>query len=227
MEKRRSSEGSSKGSETRQEIVEYAVGIAAREGLGGLSFGRLAEELKMSKSGLFVHFGSKEQLERAVIDQAGNIFSEHVLLPAHLNVPEGIVRVWNVCDFWLKFADERVLPGGYFFTGAFFECARHHGPVAHAITAIVQEWFRHLREVIDGARRSGDISKEVDAKELAFELNSILIGGQWSHLLAHRDYDEGRFAILQKLRSVATDKIPESAFASVRAWRKHLANRST
>ena len=226
VSKHRSPDGSNKGSQTRQNVLDHAMGIAALEGLGRLSFGRLAEELRMSKSGLFVHFGSKEQLEIAIVEQAGDIFSRHVLLPSRMNLPEGIERVWSLCDSWLEFAEQNVLPGGYFFSGSFFECARQRGPVPTAITAIVRDWFKALRQAIHDAQKSGDIDGEVDNKKLAFGLNGILLGAQWSHLLANRDYGEARVAILQKLGSVTIDKIPHTAFESVRAWRKYLANRS-
>ena len=92
--------------------------IAAVEGLGTLSIGRLAKELRMSKSGLFVHFGSKEKLEMAIVERAYDIFCGCILLPAEEEVKPGIERVWVLCDLWLEFVENRVLRGGYFFTGA-------------------------------------------------------------------------------------------------------------
>jgi len=211
-----------KGNNTQEEIVGRALRIAAIEGLGALSIGRLAKELRMSKSGLFVHFGSKEKLEIAVVERAYEIFSDHILLPAKEEVTPGIERVWALCNFWLKFVKKRILPGGYFFTGAFWECAPQDGAIARRIRQIVEEWLTALRRAVDGARRSGEIRREVDAERTAFELNSVLIGAQWSYLLAGEGHSEAGSAILRKLGALATENIPANAFDSVGDWKRYL-----
>jgi AcrR family transcriptional regulator len=117
---KRPASGPTKGRRTREEIVARALYTAARDGLGALSIGKLAKELKMSKSSLFVYFGSKENLETAVVERAGVLFFDHVLVPIEEDGLEGIERVWSLCDLWLKFVEDRVFPGGYFFTGPTF-----------------------------------------------------------------------------------------------------------
>ncbi len=199
--------------------------IAAVEGLGALSIGRLAKELRMSKSGLFVHFGSKEKLEMAVVERAYDIFCGRILLPAEEEVKPGIERVWVLCDLWLKFVENRVLRGGYFFTGAFWERAPQDGAIARRIRQIIEEWLTALRRAVDGARGRGEIRREVDAERTALELNSLLIGAQWSYLLADEDHSKARLAILAKLGALATEDIPATAFDSVRDWRRYLEDR--
>src|SRR5437867_5166517 len=92
-----------KGKKTREAIIDCAMHIAASESLGAISIGRLAKELKMTKSGLFIHFGSKEKLEEAVVTRASEIFFGHVLGPAEDEVKAGIERLWALCDSWLQF----------------------------------------------------------------------------------------------------------------------------
>jgi AcrR family transcriptional regulator len=219
------SRSTAKGKRTREEIVARALDIAALDGLGALSIGSLAKELKMSKSGLFVHFGSKENLEAAVVDAASDLFFSHIVLPAEEDSLEGIERVWVLCDLWLEFVEDHVLPGGYFFTGAFFQCAGQDGSIPRAITRIMRQWFKALREAVDGARSRGELRLSIDAKQTALELNGLLLGAQWSYQMEHKDGTQARLAILTKLASLATEEIPEGVFDSVRAWRKYLDRR--
>lgn len=216
--------GPTKGSETRNEIIAHALRIAAVEGLGSFSIGRLAKEMKMSKSGLFIHFGSKEQIERGVVERAYEIFSNRVLYLAR-DKPAGIHRLWTICEYWLEFVEERALPGGYFFTGAFFECAPQDGPMARRIMEIADKYFTALRSAVNEARHREEIRTEVDANRAAFELNSLLIGAQCSRLLTNRDYTDARAAILAKLRDAATDEIPQKAFESLKHWKAFLEGR--
>ena len=213
-----------KGKKTRDEIVEHALRVAAVEGLGAISIGRLAKELKMSKSGLFAHFGAKGQLERAVVERAHTIFFNRILVPAE-EVKAGIERVWSLCDYWLEFVEQPALPGGYFFTGAFFENAEQARPIAGRIREIADEWFTALRRAVDGARSREEIRRQVDAKRAAFELNSLLIGAHLSRLLLHKDFTSARSAVLSKIASLATEKIPASAFGSVKDWKRYLESR--
>ena len=96
-QKTKNARGPTKGSETRNQIITHALRIAAVEGLGSFSIGRLAKEMKMSKSGLFIHFGSKEQIERGVVERAYEIFLNRVLYPAR-DKPPGIERLWAICE---------------------------------------------------------------------------------------------------------------------------------
>jgi AcrR family transcriptional regulator len=205
-------------------IVDGAMRMVASEGLEALSIGRLAKALHMSKSGLFVHFGSKEKLQAAVVERAGDIFAGHVLEPADA-VKAGIERVWALCDYWLEFVENRVLPGGYFFTGAFFVSAQQHSFLARRIRDVVEEWVTALRKAVDEARHRFELRIDANAKRTAFELNGLLLGAQWSRLHDHLDHSKARLAILAKLKSLATKKIPADAFASLMAWHHYLGTR--
>src|SRR6266481_7779295 len=109
-----------KGVRTRESILRVAVDLASVEGLEGLTIGRLADELQMSKSGLFSHFGSKEELQLATVETARQIFAEHVILPA-LAAPEGMPLLWALFYMAQPAVAKRVFKGGCFFTAASFE----------------------------------------------------------------------------------------------------------
>src|SRR5260370_31124237 len=126
-----------RGVRTREGILRAAVCVASVEGLGGLSIGRLADELKMSKSGLFAHFGSKEDLQLATVEMARQIVVEHVIRPA-LAQPEGMPRLWALCDGWLCHVEKRVFAGGCFFTAASFEFDSRSGPVPDSIADAIR-----------------------------------------------------------------------------------------
>ncbi len=121
--------------------------------------------------------------------------------------------------------ENRVLPGGYFFGGAFFLHAGQDGFISRQLREVVREWLKALRQAVDEARHRGEMRIAVNAKRTAFELNSLLIGAQWSRLLDRVDYSHARSAILTKLKSIATEKIPPNAFDSVMAWRHYLGTR--
>ena len=179
----------------------------------------------MSKSGLFLHFGSKENLESAVVERASLHFFDHILVPIEEKGLVGIERVWALCDSWLDFVEQGKLLGGYFFTAAYFQCAWQSGPIPSQIKRVVRDWVHTLRQALNQARRSDEICRSVDAEQAAVELSGILIGAQWSQLLAHTEPTSSRSAILAKLRDLATEEIPTHAFASVNAWKAYLETR--
>ncbi len=211
-----------RGEQTQQVILMRAVKIAAREGLAALTIGRLAEELRMSKSGLFAHFHSKRNLELATLEMAKEVFADAVLRPAQAS-RGGIERLWNFCDLWLQHIERRVFSGPYFFTGAFFEYADRPGPVAEAITRVAREWSNTLRKAVQEAQEQGEISPDAKAKKVAWELNDRLVGAYWAYLLEGGECcREARAALLGRLEELATDELPASTFKSVRAWKKYL-----
>jgi AcrR family transcriptional regulator len=215
----------SQGEQTRHAILARALKIAAREGLAALTVGHLAEELRMSKSGLFAHFNSKRALELATIQMASDGFADAVLRPAQAS-REGIERLWNLCDLWLQHIEQRVFTGAYFFTGAFFEYADRPGPIAEAITHVARDWFKTLRKAVQEGQEQGEINPYAKAKQVARELNDKLVGTHWAYLLEGGGRcREGRIALLDRLRELATDDIPASAFESVGAWKEYLQSR--
>ncbi|MFY9560586.1 MAG: TetR/AcrR family transcriptional regulator [Terriglobales bacterium] len=215
----------SKGTQTQAEILSQAVKIASVEGLAGLTIGRLAEELKMSKSGLFAHFRSKQRLELATIDRAWEIFANEVLVPANA-AREGIEQLWGLCDLWIRRIERHVFRGSYFFTGAFFEYAGRYGPVPNRVTKVVREWFGTLKDSVRAAQKQDEIKPDADAERISYQLDGLLVGAYWAHLQGGSEaFREARSAILRLLASEATEELPSGAFASLRAWRKFLAQR--
>ena len=164
-----------KGERTRHSILERAVDVASLEGLEGLTIGRLADELSMSKSGLFAHFGSKEELQLATIDAAQERFRDEVLRPA-FQEPRGFPRLLALCRAFISYVERRVFPGGCFFAGASFEFDGRQGAVREMIARAMDGWIETLQTSVDMAREEGHIDPAVDTKQLAFELNSIFMG---------------------------------------------------
>lgn len=197
----------SQGERTRQSILRVAVDIASVEGLEGLTIGRLATELGMSKSGLFAHFGSKEDLQLATIDAARSIFAAEVL-PQDLGNYKGIIKLWRLCDAWLSYAERKVFRGGCFFAAAAAEFDGRPGPIRDAIATTMKSWINALEDLVREAISLGELDDNVDAAQLAFEINALFMGANWA-LQLHDDqqaFARARAAILQRLRSVATER---------------------
>ena len=180
-----------KGQRTRASILQRAVDLASLEGLEGLTIGRLAEELRMSKSGLFAHFGSKEELQLAAIEAAGERFIDEVVRPA-LNAERGYPRLVAICHSWLDYVRRRVFPGGCFFAAASFEFDGRPGPVRDAIAAMMDSWIVALEKAVRMARDEGHLHPKVDPKQLAFEINALFFGANFSYQMRDNKRAIGR-----------------------------------
>jgi AcrR family transcriptional regulator len=191
-----------KGEQTRDSILRTAVDLASVEGLQGLTIGRLAQELKMSKSGLFAHFGSKQDLQLATVEMAGDIFKEWVLRPA-LARPPGMPRLWELLDRWLSHVEDKVFAGGCFFTAASFEFDSRPGPVRTAIVQAMRQWLSTLTRAIEQAQKAGHLNPNLDSARFALEIYSMAVGAHWaSGLLGQRNaLQNARETILGRLRS--------------------------
>src|SRR6058998_3896769 len=130
----------SDGEQSRTAILDAAARLATVEGLGGLSLARLAAAVGMSKSGLFAHFGSKEELQLATIDAASAIFDELVIEPAGKETA-GVPRLQAYIDRFLDHVEEGVFPGGCFFVSAMGELGTHPGPARDRAAAVSQRWL--------------------------------------------------------------------------------------
>ena len=212
-----------KGTATRRKILAHAMQIAAREGLAGLTIGRLAQSLGMSKSGLFAHFRSKRSLEMDTIHEARKLFNDQVLSPALL-ANEGIDRLWVLCDSWVAHIERKVFPGGYFFTGAFFECAERSGATEEQFSVMAREWWGTLNRAVQKAQQNKEINSSTDARRISFDLNGILIATYWTYLVEKdkKVFGEARAAIIDRLKELATAQLPDSAFKSENAWNNYL-----
>jgi AcrR family transcriptional regulator len=193
------------GERTRQSILEAAVDIASAEGLEGLTIGRLAAELSLSKSGLFAHFGSKEELQLATVEAAREVFVREVIRPA-FEARKGIARLWALCDVWLGYVRREVFRGGCFFAAAAAEFDGRPGPVRDRVAAIMKEWLAVLGRSVAESQAAGQLERGADPAQLAFELNALEMGANWAYQL-HGDrkaFARAREAVLERLRRLAT-----------------------
>jgi AcrR family transcriptional regulator len=178
---------------TREAILERAVDLASEEGLEGLTIGRLASELEMSKSGLFGHFGSKQELQLAAIDAAARRFVAEVVAPVR-GVEPGAARLRALCERYVDYLERRVFPGGCFWAGATTEFDGRPGPVRDAIRERVAAWVGALELE---ARAAG----VEDPGQLAFELQAIVQGANSSFELFGdgKAFERARAAIDRRL----------------------------
>jgi AcrR family transcriptional regulator len=162
----------SKGEDTRDRILDRAFRTASRDGLAGLSIGGLAGELGLSKSGLFAHFGSKEELEIGVLALASERFQTAVLIPA-FKAPRGIARLRKMFDLWLRWQTDPTMPGGCIFMAAASELDDQDGKTRDYLVGAQKDLFAALAKSARLAIESGDFDKDVDCDQLAFELFGI------------------------------------------------------
>jgi len=164
----------SDGERSRNAILREAAQLATVEGIAGLSIGRLADAVGMSKSGLFAHFGSKEELQLATIETASALFTEQVIEPASA-APTGLERLRQLADGFLAHVEGRVFPGGCFFASIAAEMDTHPGPVRDRAVQLTDEWLRQIETAVRDAQAEGAIDPAEDAEELAFELDAYLL----------------------------------------------------
>ena len=170
-----------RGLKTRRTILRKAVNLASLEGLEGLTIGKLASELRISKSGLFAHFGSKEDLQCAVVNAARDIFVEKVVQPAYEF--HGLKRLRALCENWLSYGEGKVFPGGCFFSAASLEFDDRPGRVRDQIVELMKKWLGNLEHAARDAQLAGEIKKETDVRQLAFEIQALAMGANWSSRL--------------------------------------------
>jgi len=164
----------SDGDRTRRAILEAATRLATLEGLDRLSIGELAAQIGMSKSGLYAHFGSKEELQLATIDAAEAIFDEVVVAPAATAKP-GIPAVLALSDAFLGHLEARVFPGGCFFACASAEVQARPGALKDRISEFDARWKARFVDQLRYAQQRGDISASEDIEQLWFELDAYLL----------------------------------------------------
>ena len=192
----------SDGERSRAAILDEAAKLATVEGIGGLSLGRLADEVGMSKSGLFAHFGSKEELQLATIEAANEIFDEQVLDPAAKS-SSGLERIRALLDAYLRYVEGGTFPGGCFFASVIVEVSMQPGAVRDRLVAFMGDWIGRLESAVRDAQREGEIDKKEDPGQLAFELESFLLlaNTQFSVTQNSEPIKRGRRAIEGRLEA--------------------------
>ena len=170
------------GERTRGAILRAAASLATLDGLEGLSIGNLAAATGMSKSGLYAHFGSKQELQLATVEEAGRILDEEVVQPA-LAAPPGLAQLVAVCEAFFDYLQRRVFPGGCFFAAAALEMGTRPGPVKERVAALQSGFAALIRGVAATAIDRHEIPAREDPDRLAFELHGIMLAADTNFVL--------------------------------------------
>jgi AcrR family transcriptional regulator len=192
-----------KGERTRQGILDVAAGIASEHGLESLSIGGLAAATGMSKSGLFAHFGSKEELQLATVEHAAGIFTRVVIEPARA-APHGFARIWALLDGFLGYVERKVFAGGCFFGTTSAEFKNRPGAVRALIAEKIGLWQSYLAHAVEQAQSTGELDAAIDARRLAFELNAFVQNAEMQYELFGDPavFVDARTAVRERLESV-------------------------
>jgi AcrR family transcriptional regulator len=185
-------------------ILDQAARLATVEGIDGLSLARLADAVGMSKSGLFAHFRSKEQLQLATVEMANALFDERVTGPAE-DAATGFERLRRLVDGYLKYLEVETFPGGCFFASVLAEVDTQPGPVRDRLVAFLGDWLGRIEEAIKDAQHEGAIDAAEDAGQLTFEIEAALFLANAQYIVARapEPLDRARRAIESRLASAA------------------------
>lgn len=162
-----------KGQQTKAAIVEAALGLATQIGLEGLSIGALAEVMQMSKSGVFAHFGSREELQISVVREYHARFEEEVFYPA-MDAARGLPRLRALFDNWMKRTSVEIDSGCIYISGA-VEFDDRPGPVRDALASSVTTWQDAFKRAIVIAVEEGHFAPDTDASQVAFEIHGLIL----------------------------------------------------
>jgi AcrR family transcriptional regulator len=173
------------GERTRGAILRTAASLATVDGLEGLSIGNLAAATGISKSGLYAHFGSKQELQLATVEEAERILDAEVIQPT-LGAEPGLAQLVAVCEAFLDYLQRRVFPGGCFFAAAALEMGTRSGPVKERIAAFQNQFVTMLRDIAVAAVERQELSPSEDPDLLAFELHGTLLAAD-ARFVLHGD----------------------------------------
>ena len=168
------------GRRSRDTILDTAARLATVKGLDGLSIGDLAEDTGMSKSGLYAHFRSKEELQIATIDRATEIYDAEVLTPARAR-GEGLRLLWALADEFISYLQRDVFPGGCFFAAVGAEFSGRPGRVKERLVRFTAEWLQELEAAATQAQAAGELPESPEPDQIAYEIDALL-------LMAHAAY---------------------------------------
>lgn len=162
-----------KGQQTKAAIVEAALGLATHIGLEGLSIGALADITGMSKSGVFAHFGSREELQISVIREYHTRFEQEVFYPA-MSAPRGIARLRALFDNWMKRTSVEIDSGCIYISGA-VEFDDRTGPVRDALASSVMTWHAAMRRAIEQCKECGELRADTNEEQMLFEIHGLIL----------------------------------------------------
>lgn len=163
-----------KGERTRSTILDHATGLASQVGLTGLTIGVLADDLKLSKSGLFAHFQSKETLQIDVLNHAAQRFTETVVRPA-LHAPRGAPRMRALFEHWIKWEQDVALPGGCIFVAATAELDDRPGPVRDRLVELQRDWIQVLATSVRKGIEAGEFLANSDPDQFAQDMYGVIL----------------------------------------------------
>lgn len=174
-----------KGQQTKATIVEAALNLATHIGLEGLSIGAIAELTGMSKSGVFAHFGSREELQISVVHEYHDRFEQEVFYPA-IEAPRGIPRLRELFGNWMKRTSMEIDSGCIYISGA-VEFDDRTGPVRDALAESVSTWLAAMRRTIEQSQECGDLRADADASQLLFEIHGLILALHYEARFLHSE----------------------------------------
>ncbi|MBA3261240.1 MAG: TetR/AcrR family transcriptional regulator [Thermoleophilaceae bacterium] len=194
--------------DTRAKILRRAADVASADGLEGLTIGRLASELDMSKAGVIGQFGSKEELQLATLALAAEIFRGRVWEPVE-HLPAGLPRLLAVCESWTRYAKKPPFPGGCFIAAASFEFDGRSGRVHDELAKVVKRWRKTLAAEVETAVRAGELGADTDPDQVAFSLEALAAGANPARQL-HGDTSAASWS-LRAMHAVLGVPAPKAA----------------
>jgi AcrR family transcriptional regulator len=195
----------SDGQRSRCAILGEATRLATVEGIEGLSIGRLADAVGMSKSGVYAHFGSKQELQLATVEAAESLFARQVTEPA-AHAPTALGCLRELVERYLAYLAAETFPGGCFFASALCEMDMRPGPIHDRLVALHQDWRARLESVVRDAQHEGTIDPAEDAAQLTFEIEAVLLLANVQYVVARdpRPLERARLAIDRQLARTCT-----------------------
>lgn len=192
------------GLESRRVILDAAARLATTHGLEGLSIGELARHIGMSKSGLYAHFKSKEELELATIDAAAEVFEQDVILKVP-QAPRGLARVTALSEAFFQHLSRRVYPGGCFFATVAAQLAPRPGRPRDRIMQMQAVWVGQFIEALQQACDAGEIQSDADLEQAAFEITAMMFRANFAWILSEdeRILDRARIGIKHVLATTS------------------------
>jgi AcrR family transcriptional regulator len=202
LERRRRSDGE----RSHDAILDRAARLATIEGIEGLSLARLADAVGMSKSGLFAHFKSKEELQLATVEAASAVFAQQVTDPAS-RVANALERLRALVERYLDYLEVETFPGGCFFASALAEMDTQPGPVRDRLVAFLGDWLGTIETAVRDAQAEGAIDPEEDPRQLTFEIEAALLlaNAQYIVMRTAEPIERARRAINGRLACAAND----------------------
>jgi AcrR family transcriptional regulator len=193
----------SDGERSRAAILSAAGKLATVDGLDGLTIGKLADHIGMSKSGLYAHFGSKEELQLATVAAAEDVYEDDVIRPAR-DTPAGLPRLEAYCEGFISHVQRQVFPGGCFFVSVMAEFDTRPGRVRDRVAGYIALWLGHLREEAVAAQEQGQIAADEDVDQFVFEVEAALLLANTMWVLSEEP------AVFDRARAAIADRISRS-----------------